>query len=308
MATKSLYEMEDVCASLMYAFQTKNHTLAFDTARELRVSDEMELLLNLVTFAWLLCDPNALPFNHVPSQDSVFDDICVLVDNFPAQVPKYKSSLLIPLPTNPKLAHEAVAYCISKKCWKPCLRMLISFLHKDVTLLRTILQDQFSIQPQMLEVLDRIVYQPLAERLLYHIVVLQTMDHESTAQLATPPSNLIHKARSIWNSTSQGRAARTFHISPEALSAWNIRPKSFERLQGTLIPRSVMDTCRSLYWESTNPPPSEDDIESWFTKHFPDDIPDEWSCAEIEKSHVYAPIETRSVINEWHPAFLLCWS
>lgn len=306
MATKSLYEMEDVCASLMYAFQTKNHTLAWEAARELRVSDEMDLLLNLVTFAWLLCDPHTLPFNHVPSHDSIVDDICSILDNFPQQLPKYKSPLLIPLPACAKRAHEAVACCISHKCWKPCLRMLISFLHKDTALLRTILQDQCGVKHQMLDVLDRIVYQPLAERLLYHIVVLQTMGRESTAHIA--PSNVTHKARSVWNSTSQGRAARTFRISLEALTAWNIRPKSFERLQGTLIPRSVMDTCRSLYWESANPPPNEDNIESWFTNHFPDDIPDEWSRAEIEKSHIYEPTVIQSVINDWHPAFLLCWS
>ena len=308
MATKSLYEMDDVCATLMYAFQTKNHTLAFETARELRVSDEMDLLVNLVTFAWLLCDPHVLPLNHVPTQDTILEDLCSIVNNFPAQLPKYKSPLLIPLPSSPQQAQEAVAYYVSHKCWKPCLRMLISFLHKDIALLQALLRDQCGAQPQMLEVLDRIVYQPLAERLLYHIVVLHITgtDRPSTAQKA--PLNGTHKARSIWNLTTHGRAARTFHISSEALSAWNIRPKSFERLQGTLIPHSVMDTCRSLYWESTNPPPAEEAIESWFTKHFPDDIPDEWSRAEIEKSHVYEPIMIKSGTNEWHPAFLLCWS
>lgn len=306
MATKSLYETEDVCATLMYALEHQNHTLVIQAARELRVSGELDLLVNLVVMAWLLCDPRSMPMTCVPTHATVFDDLCRIMNHFPPTLPKHTSQVALPLPPTIEQAQEAITFCISNKFWKPCFRMLTTFLHKDTPLLHTILRDQCDIDPPMLEVLDRIVYQPLAERLLYHIVIQRL----GLARASTSP--LANQARfaAIWNTTTHGRAARTFHIPLDALSAWNIRPKSHERLQGTLIPRAIMDkTSRSLYWESANPPPSEDDIESWFAEHFPDDIPDEWSRAEIEKSHVYAPpLAIRNTTNDWHPAFLLCWS
>jgi hypothetical protein len=302
MATKSLYELEDVCATFMYALETQNHTLVLQTARELRISGEMDLLVNFVTMSWLLCDPHILPMYHVPSHETLLNDICLIMEYFPSQLPKYKSQLLIPLPSSTEVAKNAIAHCLNYKCWKPCLRMLITFLHKDNALLRTILIDQFQLDQQMLEMLDRIVYQPLAERFLYHIVI-HTIEKTSKSIGVKP------RYTAIWNSLEKGRAARVFQIPVEALSMWSIRPKSYERLQGTLIPRAVMDTsCRSMYWTLANPPPKEENIESWFEEHFPDDIPDEWSRSEIEKSHMYELPTTRNSSRDWQPAFLLCWS
>jgi hypothetical protein len=306
MATKSLYELEDVCATLMYALETHNHKLVIQAARELRISGEMDLLVNFVLMAWLLCEPHILPMGRAPTHDTLFEDLCAVMEHFPAQIPKHKSMLLLPLPSPPERATEAVAHCISNKHWKPCLRMLITFLHKDAALLRTILTEQFHATAQMLEVLDRIVYQPLAERFLYHFVINHI--HPVSCQ-----SSLVKKYASIWTSQVEGRAARTFQIPFDALGVWNVRPKSRDRLQGTLIPCSVSDDSSSMYWQNANPPPSEDLIESWFSQHFPDDIPDEWPLDEIQKSHVESiPLPnanaTATAKSEWQPAFLLCWS
>jgi hypothetical protein len=303
MATKSLYELEDVCATFMYALETHNHSLVIQAARELRISGELDLLVNFVLMAWLLCEPRVLPMGRAPTHDTLFEDLCSVMEHFPNQLPKHKSMLLLPLPSPPERATEALEYCISNKCWKPCLRMLITFLHKDAALLRTILSKQFHANTQMLEVLDRIVYQPLAERFLYHCVINHMFHPEPT------PSSRVKKYASIWTSSVEGRAARTFQIPFEALGAWNVRPKSRDRLQGTLIPCCVSDELSSIYWQHANPPPSETNIESWFSQYFPDDIPDEWPLDEIQKSHiVYANTASAAPKSEWQPAFLLCWS
>jgi hypothetical protein len=310
MATKSLYEVEDVCATFMYALEHHNHILAMQAARELRVSDEMELLVNLITMAWLLCDPCDTPpvlWPQTPSPENVFTALCSIMEHVPRQFPQHKPQLLLPLPPSHQVVQEAITTCISHKCWRPCLRILVTLLHKDSSTLRSILCDVMNVSDALLRTLDRILYIPLAERLLGHIVI-QCM---GLGPNPATPAPLTHRYAVIWNATWKGRAARTFHVPTEARAAWNLRPKSHLRLQGTLLPSAIMDaTHRTQYWTLANPPPAEDDIETWFYDHFPDDIPDEWSRAEIEKSHVYTEHAAGSPgpRSDWHPAFLLCWS
>ena len=57
MATKHLYMLEDVLATLLYAIQTKKAQLAFQCAIELVESKEHDALWNTLTLAWLLTDP-----------------------------------------------------------------------------------------------------------------------------------------------------------------------------------------------------------------------------------------------------------
>jgi hypothetical protein len=122
----------------------------------------------------------------------------------------------------------------------------------------------------------------------------------------------FQKYQAVWNSCAQGIAGRSFQIPFHALVQWKIMPKQNTRIQYALLPESICDQNASLYWQNSNIPSKEsgdEDLENWYNTHFPDDIPDEWSRAEIEKSHVYSlPEKQPKTDHDWQSAFLLCWS
>ncbi len=330
--------MDDVCATLMYALESRRHTLAIQAARELRVSGEAELLVNLVTLAWLLCPPAPVPPRAFPpTPATVFEALCALLDWFPAECPRYCPQLQVPLPAandvtdHPPVlrwAHPStftpaqaavlehtVQACIRKNYQKQCVRLLTPLLHKHTASLQGLLQHVVGVSAHCTDLLGRLVYMPLAERLLMHIVADACCG--SAAALADPaaaPTTTKHAH--VWNSGLHGRAARTFHIPRAALQRWNIRPKSVERIQGTIVPRAATVPEAALCWQAAPLPPATDAeaTERWFSAHFPDDIPDEWPCEEIQKSHFYdiaaGPGHDALVAaaTDWVPAFLLCWS
>lgn len=322
MATRSVYEVDDVVATLLYALQTKNHVLAVQAARELRVSEETDLLVNVLTFAQLLCDPRELPMITPPTHETMYDVLCLLMTHFPSQLPTHKPQIPIappsPLQTDqqytfdwripssftPHQAHileSTVRTCILKKYWKQCIRILTPLLHKHICALSSLLQ-MLGISKKLTDILETIVYVPLSERLLFHAVIQLIFP-----QPPTKNTQYMTKYESHWNSTAVGRNARTFQVPRCALQQWNLQPKSAKRIQESLIPEAVADTQSTLYWQHAGLP-SDANMEEWFRTHFPDDIPDEWLRDEILKSHVYeqSPIERQQ--HDWQPAFLLCWA
>jgi hypothetical protein len=164
------------------------------------------------------------------------------------------------------------------------------------------------ISKKLTNILETIVYVPLSERLLFH-AIFQLTYPKCTPALA---NETMKKYECLWNSTSVGRCARTFQIPQSALQQWNLRPKFAKRIQESLIPIAVSDSQSTLYWQHAGIP-SEDTMETWFSTHFPDDIPDEWSREEILKSHIYELQQKPSQPqqpqqHDWQPAFLLCWA
>lgn len=301
MATRSMYEVEDVVATLFHGLTTKQHILVIQAARELHVSLEDELLLNVVIMASLLCDPYTCPMTHVPTKETVYESLCSLMDYFPSELPKYKSQIPIPMPPNQTVLEHTIQTCFEKKYAKQCIRILVMLLHKQPAICFSLLETH-GISKAHIQLFDRILYSPLAERYVQHLII-QTMFPCSSP--ASKPNN-TQKYINVWNSELSGRAARTFSIPFQALSLWNLKPKLASRIQNSLLPLAIQ-TDPSLYWETAGIP-SEDTMETWYATHFPDDIPDEWSREEIEKSHAYTlPSETTSSKTDWQPAFLLCW-
>jgi hypothetical protein len=294
-----MYEVEDVVAAIFHGLMTKQHVLVVQAARELRVSLEDDLLLNVVIMAWLLCDPYKCPMTHVPTKETVYESLCTIMDHFPSELPKYKAQIPVPMPPNQSVLEAAIQTCFTKKYPKQCIRILSMLLHKMPTTCYTLLE-KHGVSKTLVNLFDHIVYSPLAERLLQHIVI------QIMYSLSSSSSKYIQKYVNVWNTTTAGRAARTFSIPFQALTLWNIKPKLATRIQNSLVPTAVQ-TDPTLYWQSAGTP-TEETMEVWYAAHFQDDIPDEWSREEIEKSHVYSLTAAESTAKtDWQPAFLLCW-
>lgn len=303
MASRSVYELSDVAATLLYALQTHSYTLVFQTARELRLSGESELLTNLVTLAWLLCDPFVCPLREPPTTDTIYESLCTIAPIFPTSLPEYCS----PFPFRPPADHEmdtfetAVHTCISKKLWKHAYRILTPLLHTNQIDVLARLFDPYPGSKTHVRRLGSILYIPLSERLLLHSIV-------QAAELAPKHADVnVTKYSAIWNKPALGGCGdRTFSIPKEALHAWNVMPKTVDRIQFSLLPPAIIDSQASYYWTNACKEPK---TEEWYATYFPDDIPDEWSKEECAKSHVSVlPLSKRETFNKWTTAFLLCWS
>ena len=300
MATRSMYEVEDIVATIFHGLLTKQHALVVQAARELRVSLEDELLLNVVTMAWLLCDPYKCPLTYPPTKETVYETLCLIMDHFPSELPKYKPQIPIHMPPKNEQAvlETTISTCFDKKYAKQCIRILIMLLQKQPATCYSLLETH-GISKTLVNLFDSIVYTPLAERYIQHLVIQRMFPYSS------PLSTNIQKYTKLWNSEATGRSARTFSIPFQALSLWNLRPKLATRIQNSLLPVAIQ-TDPALYWQSAGTP-TDETMETWYATHFPGDIPDEWSREEIEKSHVYTPVETVPIKTDWQPAFLLCW-
>lgn len=309
-----MYEVEDVVATLFHGLQTKQPLLTIQAAKELQNSQEDELLVNVVLMAWLLCDPHTCPLPLVPTKETVYECLCEIMDHFPAHLPKYTQprSVSKPLAVHYQTTEMqnaalevAVQTCFEKRYVNQCIRILTMLLHKDPEHMKRVFEIQ-GIPKSRAALFDRIMYTPLAERLVQHLVI-QQMFPTSRIQ-----NKYIQKYGTIWNSATKGLSARSFQIPFHALAQWNIMPKLHTRIQNALLPESICDQNASLFWQNSNIPSKEsrdEDLENWYSTHFPDDIPDEWSRAEIEKSHVYIlPEKQAKGDHDWQPAFLLCWS
>jgi hypothetical protein len=301
MASRSVYELPDVAATLLYALQTHKYTLIFQTAREIHISGESELLTNLVTFAWLLCDPFVCSLPEPPSSDTVYESLCTIAPIFPTSLPDNSS----PFPFRPPADHEmdtfqaAVHTCISKKLWKHAYRILTPLLHTNQIDVLTRLFEPYSVSKTHFRRLGSILYIPVTERLLLHIIV-------QAAGLASHPVANLTKYSAIWNKPVTGGCSdRTFSIPKEALHTWNVLPKTIDHIQFSLLPPAIVDSHASYYWINACKEPK---TEEWYATYFPDDIPDEWSKEECAKSHVFEVPSKRETFNTWTAAFLLCWS
>ncbi len=94
-------------------------------------------------------------------------------------------------------------------------------------------------------------------------------------------------------SDKKGIAGRIFTVPEDACAVWNVRLPSVDEIKGdphTLIQVKMFET--------------EEMEAAFYEMHFPDDIPDEWSDEEIEKSH--GRIVTTASRNPWRTAFLDC--
>lgn len=329
MPTRHLYEIQAVGAQLLYALFNGKHRLAIHAARELEESELSDLLFKLLTFAWILQDPESHQEYH---RYSLFETqntkqlLFSLLSDTPYELPEIPKIYELshpsegtkhPCPSWTKLPdgysdleagrlYWAVKRSLEKKHHDRAYRLSLPLLQHNTLSLANLIES-FGISTHFSELLTTSVFAPFSQRILKHAFAILA-SNKSIPEIKYPV------AEREWNSCKIGR---TFAIDPMALAVWHVRSKPIERLVGP--PTLIFDEDTSPYWSriiaDTGAKLVDDDIlfeteeaqESFYSKQFPNDIPDEWSDAERMKSHGIS-VPTTPKKNPWQVGFLLCWA
>lgn len=298
MATRNLYELDTVVATLLYAIEVGDKSLSIQTTKELVISDESDLAKRTLTLAWWLSEPTHIHITQNMTPKELLYGLLISSQLFlcpysPSDVmppcagthimPPPRSWKKLPTGWTPHMAGRlwsTLQYDIKQKFPEHMTELVRPLLTKDktsvVSLLSALNVPQFYINS-----VSTTAY-PLNERVLYHCFASQ-IQIIPTTQNTTQWDN-------IWNESN----GRCFQIQSEALAHWVVKSPNIERLIGA--PTFVTNNA-SNFWKTqvlnhklTLEPNNifrfpNDDLHEAFYSLFPIDIPDEWSIAERKKSH-----------------------
>ena len=123
----------------------------------------------------------------------------------------------------------------------------------------------------------------------------------TTPAVTTRPSALAERDWATWSSNEGRRAARAQAIlptalhrgttrgtlSPEYTNIDEIRDPTPSLLTGCRFWREAVTAAGATFDATTDSLqfPTDEALESFYARYFPDDIPDEWSAADQQKSH-----------------------
>lgn len=246
-------------------------TDAHNAASELAASDGA-LLFRVLCLAWWLSPPDHL-LQSARATAFIAKDAHAL---FSALVGAECS--LPPIKPQPQAITTSKSLCEIQKAIK---KRRASEVYKAALAMTKDELKAFIPEP-FLQAMIATVYKPLEYRILEHAC------HALTAYPSVAPN------AKQWNKYPAGISGRVFTISEEACAAWNVRLPSADEIKGDphkliQIPMFETEEMEDAFWE----------------KHFPDDIPDEWSDEEIEKSH--GRIISTTSRNPWRTAFFDCF-
>ena len=324
MATRHLYNIRTVGATLLYALQHGKNMLAIQAFKEIFVSDESAQLWNLLSLAWFLAPPD-----H-PQQKNRYEAFLA------ADAPKFLQSLLssaeeLPLPSMydtidpPKIdtscrsspwkkcpagwtegqtgaLYYAVKNAIERGTWRRATRLTAPFLDGNRLSVAALLKS-LGVSAQLTDVFCTTVYVPLSIRILEH----------AFASLIAKPCDPNRYPLDL--TTDNTRVQRNWSVSPQACALWDVAAPSTTELIGvpllitkepTKFWKHVVDSF-GIRVDTNGLVISDDRVEEFYDTYFPSDIPDEWSSAEREKSHGFR-VPAAVAENPWKTAFLLCWS
>ena len=321
MATRHLYECEDVVASLLtwiFEDDVKNAVAAF---HELRLSEEHDLLQKTLVFASLLQQPS---YNLFETQDPRKMLTLLLAQGsqpFPSFVqnnlePPTEGSVYKPLPSSswPLSTHPAgwseqqasrLWYAVKEALRKNNLKRAayLSGVIKEIAVMESFLKS-LDVSQQYLDLLRTWGSSMLTRTTLHCLASVLA----SASASASQASHVGSAEESNTKSRLGGRKGRTFAISAVALALWGLKSKPVLRLQGE--PTLVFDDEACEYWVQTRNTYGAHSFyeacEEFHVVAFPDDIPDEWSCEERAKSHdLTLPVLMSK--SEWIKGFKLLW-
>lgn len=335
MPTRHLYETQAVCAQLLYSLFNGQTRLAIHAARELVDSELNDLLFKILTFAWMLQDPGHRDEYHrykLFEAQNTKNLLFSLLSERACELPEIPKSYDLPHPTeDTKLPcaswtqlprgytpleagrlYWAIFRSLEKKHHDRAYRLSLQLLQSNTLSLVNLLES-FGIARQFSELLTTSVFAPFSQRILQHaFAIAAAAASAAQATIEYPAAERTWRAKPVG-----GTAGRTFSIDPSALAMWHVRPKSIDRLIG--MPTLVFDETACPYWSriiaDTGATLADDDIlfetpdaqEIFYSQQFPNDIPDEWSREERQKSHgISVPAAAKK--NPWQVAFLLCWA
>ena len=331
MATFHLYELEGVAAQLLFSFQNGDVFTASQASRELVLSLEQTLLLNLLQLAWLLspysgADAHIAKALEIQDTEAVVYALASIAKNSPMPQAIPEQTIFKP-PHNPIAKLPPPTWTRFPKEWTPQMAGALWWaVHAAIQ--RKHIDRAFRLSYQLSETADVLLpfltshgvshyfislYRSVAPQLKHRVLLHAYGSLLESKAMPEPPPEV---RRAYTSKRIGGRKGRTFYVTAAALNTWNITPEPIARLQNE--PVLIAEETASNYWTtvwSTEGGLESDRLvfkddaacEAFYEKHFPDDIPDEWSAEERAKSHGQA-VNPDAPKNPWRQAFLLCFA
>jgi len=333
MATRHFYEKDTVAAQLIWSIFNGEPQTAAAAANELLLSDEADYLFEYLAFAWWLLP--AAADGRQRQRAAAFaahDPVQFLASLLPTHGEKTSLPPPTPVPAIPPPTDGSVAPPATwtvwpagwsagqaGKFWRAITDALAHGNFRRATFLTLPIYTQTAAVSSLLaalgaakplwEAFDCVLFQPLAARVLEHIfaVLAAPTACEAMPRILQMPST----------------CGRTFRISTAALRCWGVAAPDIARLRGP--PSLVGAPDATAYWQKAVATVKDrgfnlqklmlfedwaaaDNIEAFYTAHFPHDIPEEWTREEKEKSH-FVPMAVLETVatkeNYWQLAFCL---
>ena len=312
MITQHLYTTDTVSATFLSSFFGGDVKTAALCAKELLVSGEQDQLRRLTTFAWLYDDPTYNTANRLETfategflqtllseRKVVPIAIATSMPPPPYETPRSTSLpwTLLPHEWTAGMANtvwKAVRDALAHKNYTRAM-LLTAYLVRDQSNAIANLLTALGVKKVLIELLEATVNPELRLRIL-------NLAYASLVYTRREEANPNPVVEHILNTTLPlGRAGRNLAISANACAEWTvpipqdsqfIGPVTFLK-NGTSFWRNVLDSSSIRIGEELVFPNDDDAVESFYTTYFPDDIPDEWSIQERQKSHGFAASDRR---------------
>lgn len=279
MATRHVYDVDDVAATTAYGLLTGDPILAARAARELVLSGESERLFRLLAFLWLLDTPDHM-YESQRSAAFIAGDVNTFFYTMLSSTPRELPPLPLPITTTP--SSDDVKYIelppddtsnnlvhvdwslrppewTERQCSRFIKRIRTALCKGDawnptelsLPLLRPARNldslcsflDMLGVHTSFIELLRTVPFDPLLEHVLRHA-------YASLCPAVLPPRlQPPQKAVAIYKDTSSaigGRKGRTFHVPTAALNMWRVRSRPLPRWMGA--PLFVADDAATAYW------------------------------------------------------------
>jgi hypothetical protein len=280
MATRHVYDVDDVAATTAYGLLTGDPILAARAARELVLSGESERLFRLLTFLWVLDTPDHM-YESQRSAAFIAGDVNTFFYTMASSTPRNLPPLPLPVTTTPSTSDDVkyiqpppddtsdnlvhadwktrpsewtkrqssrfikrIRMALRKgDAWNPTeLSLLLLRPARNLDALCSFL-DMLGVHTSFIELLRTVPFDPLLEHVLGHAYA-SLCPAESPPHLQPP-----QKAVAIYKDTTTatgGRKGRTFHVPSAALNMWRVRSRSLPRWTGA--PLFVADDAATSYW------------------------------------------------------------
>lgn len=292
MPTHNLYEIPDVCATLLIAIAERNGKLVAHTTNELTQSGLNPLPTLLL--GWFLSPPQPETSKacYLAFLSTNIKNVLNALHTLQAYDLPPLSPMPPPCPSYGK-TEKAVSYAVKHHNFRHAA-YLTSALLGSVKDIRCILK-HFGVDDRFINLLETTEFQPLHIRILLHLFA--ALAYEGTSAVLSN-SYPVEKGRS-------------FKVNPTLYSIWGIRPLPPSRLLG--LPLHIMEENAAPYWKKEAEKfqitlkdnelhfPDDAALERFYLENFPNDIPDEWSALERAKSHPYPTVVPCD--NVWFAAF-----
>jgi hypothetical protein len=307
MITQHLYTTDTVSATFLSSFFGGDVKTTALCAKELLVSGEKEQLRRLATFAWLHDDPTYNTANRLETfttdgflQTLLTERRVVPMEIAPSMPPTpYETPTSTSLPWT-LLPHEwtagmantvwkAVRDALAHKNYTRAMFLTAYLVHDQSNVIANLLTG-LGVKKVLIELLEATTIPELRVRIL-------NVAYASLVYTKREEANLNPVVEHILSTTLPlGRAGRNLAISANACAEWAVQipqdaqfigPVTFLK-NGTSFWRNVLDSHSVRIGKELEFPNDDDAVESFYTTYFPDDIPDEWSLQERQKSHGFA--------------------